>query len=103
MLYRGYNGSNDIHDKPIVVNGGLDHCHDQHEGRDQYHHPPGVTDWWICWYKNQFLVSFNAKSNYDQYPSDGHQANKGEYNLQANLFAPKIWLGIMQMCMHAHV
>ena len=44
-MYRGYNGSNDIHDKPIVVNGGLDHCHDQHEGRDQYHHPPGVTDW----------------------------------------------------------
>ena len=29
---RGYNGSNDIHDKPIVVNGSLDHGHDQHEG-----------------------------------------------------------------------
>ena len=63
---RGYNGSNDIHDKPIVVYGGLDHGHDQHEGRDQYHHPPGVTDWFICWYRIRFLIFFDAKYDYDQ-------------------------------------
>ena len=43
----GYNSSNDFHDKFLLINGSLDQSHGQHEGCDQDHHPPGITQWFV--------------------------------------------------------
>ena len=39
----GYNRSNEAYDEFVPVNGSLNHSHNQHEGGDQDHHPPGIA------------------------------------------------------------
>ena len=43
QISTGYNSSNDVHGKYVVVNGSLDTCHNQYDRCHQDEHPPGVT------------------------------------------------------------